>query len=313
MDSRLRIVSFSVVAAISLSQVMSLFAFTGTDGAAFLNIPVGGRPAALGGAYTALADDAYAPIFNAGGLGFVPSSQLSLMHLSYIDSVSYEFASFVHPFSAGHSIGLSVQNLRTGSIPSTDANGNANGDFSSSSFAYSLAYGQTIGKIFSLGLAAKLIQSSIASESASASAVDIGAMLRPSDVFGLGAAVTNIGSEIKFVDQSDPLPLTFRLGGFYRPTNHWVLALQGSHARSDSTDGQAGLEYSPVEMFAFRFGYRTETVDKIDGLTGFTTGVGVRVAGQQFDYAWAPLGDLGNTQYFSLLFQWGLKEPGDEP
>src|SRR5439155_27037330 len=72
-------------------------AATGTQGASFLEIPVGGRPAALGGAYSALADDAYAPVYNAGGLGFVPSTQLSGMHLDYAGMGGYEFASFVQP------------------------------------------------------------------------------------------------------------------------------------------------------------------------------------------------------------------------
>ena len=43
--------------------------FSGTEGASFLDIPVGAGPAALGGAYTALATDAYAPIYNPAGLG----------------------------------------------------------------------------------------------------------------------------------------------------------------------------------------------------------------------------------------------------
>src|SRR5205807_3632641 len=82
-----------------LSFCFPVYAGVGTEGAAFLNIPVGAGPAALGSAYSALAADAYAPTYNPGGLGFLPSTQLSGQHLSYLDSNHYEYLSFVHPLT----------------------------------------------------------------------------------------------------------------------------------------------------------------------------------------------------------------------
>src|SRR3954469_9396506 len=72
-------------------------ASVGTEGAAFLDIPVGAGPAAMGAAYTALAKDAYAPVWNPAGLGFLPSTQFSGQHLAYLDTLNYEYASFVMP------------------------------------------------------------------------------------------------------------------------------------------------------------------------------------------------------------------------
>src|SRR5438128_404090 len=57
--------------------------FSGTEGASFLEIPVGARPAALGDAYTALATDAYAPLYNPAGLGFSRQTELAGQHISY--------------------------------------------------------------------------------------------------------------------------------------------------------------------------------------------------------------------------------------
>lgn len=61
-----------------------------TESASFLNIPVGARPAAIGGAYTVLAYDAYAPTWNPGGLGMAKASELSGQHLSYLESITCE-------------------------------------------------------------------------------------------------------------------------------------------------------------------------------------------------------------------------------
>src|SRR5689334_1596613 len=77
----------------------ALTASTGTEGASFLDIPVGAGPAALGSAYTALATDAYAPLYNPAGLGFVSSPEVAGQHLSYIESINYEFGSGVLPFA----------------------------------------------------------------------------------------------------------------------------------------------------------------------------------------------------------------------
>ena len=36
-------------------------------------------------------------------------------------------------------------------------------------------------------------------------------------------------------------------------------------------------------------------------------GFGLTVAGQRFDYAWLPMGGLGQTQYFSVVITFGKK------
>src|SRR5258708_5020871 len=81
---------------LSLSAFQPCHASGGSSGAAFLEIPVGAAPAALGSAYSALAYDAYAPTWNPGGLGFVDGTQLAGQHLSYLESINYEYASLVH-------------------------------------------------------------------------------------------------------------------------------------------------------------------------------------------------------------------------
>src|SRR5437879_687898 len=72
-------------------------ASSGTQGAIFLDIPVGARPAAMGSAYSALASDAYAPVWNPAGLGFVTTPELAGQHVSYLESLNYEQASYAQP------------------------------------------------------------------------------------------------------------------------------------------------------------------------------------------------------------------------
>src|ERR1700744_3018731 len=88
----------------------------GTTGASFLDIPVGAGPAALGSAYTALATDAYAPVYNPAGLGWLTGTEVAAQHLSYLESIHYEHLSIVHPFASSdgavkRGIGFSAQYL----------------------------------------------------------------------------------------------------------------------------------------------------------------------------------------------------------
>jgi hypothetical protein len=161
-------------------------AASGTEGASFLNIPIGARPAALGSAYSALASDAYAPVWNPGALGFVQSTQLAGQHLSYLESANDESLQFVHPFSSDsetprQALGVSVQYLGSGDIPSTDNSGKSIGDFSSHYGSYGIAYGHKIGDTLSLGLAGKWINAKISDVSANAYAFDVGSLYRPTD------------------------------------------------------------------------------------------------------------------------------------
>src|SRR5262245_28362455 len=119
----------------------SLHAGSGTGAAAFLDIPVGAGPAALGSAYTGLATDAYAPVWNPAGLGFLYSTEVAGQHLSYLESVSYEFASVVHSFRPGDALGFAVQYVGSGDIPATSRTGDSLGTYSDHFGAYSLAYG----------------------------------------------------------------------------------------------------------------------------------------------------------------------------
>jgi hypothetical protein len=282
----------------------------GTQAADFLNIPVGGRPAALGAAYTAAAQDAYAAVWNPAGLGFLDAPQAAFMHLSYLVNSSYEFASFVQPFRTGTGLGVSVQYLRPGTIDATDANGNDIGTFSGHYAAYSLAGGQRLADWLAVGVTAKLLDAAISDVSAHAVGFDAGVFMKASEQLHLAAVVANLGSKAEFLGQSDPLPGQMRLAAVYAPVVSLRTMLEGDYAFNRLAGLHAGAEWLPTRFTALRVGYRTDTLNGLSPLAGLTTGVGLRLWGQEFDYAWVPLAQLGSTQYFSMVFRFkGSGEP----
>jgi len=289
-------------------------ASSGTEGASFLDIPVGAGPAALGGAYTALAADAYAPTWNPAGLGFVPDNELSGQHLSYLESMNYEYLSFVHPFDQSRDdgthrgIGFSAQYLASGDIPGTDINGNPTGSFNSHYGAYNLSYGQTLGQKLSLGVTGKLINAQIDDVSANAYAVDLGSLYKVNEKLSLAGTLTNIGSKLTFLSDGDPLPMAFHAGAAYEANNRLMLTMEGVYGRNATGSFHIGGAWRPMEALSLRVGYRTDTLSGLSPLAGFSTGMGLHLFGQELAYAWVPYGDLGNTQYFSFIARFGGRE-----
>jgi len=279
------------------------FASTGTAGASFLDIPVGAGPAAMGSAYTALAADAYAPIWNPAGLGWLDGVQVAAQHVSYLESMNYEFASVVTPVKKG-ALGFSVQYLGSGDIDGTLPDGSSIGTFSSHFAAYTASYGLKWGDSFSIGASGKIINEKISEVSATAYGGDVGALYKVTPHLSLATTVTNFGSRLTFTDQGDTLPLAWHVAGAYALNPQWDATAEGVYAEGRET-GRVGLQWRPVEAVALRTGYRSDTTKELSALAGFSTGVGIHLWGQEFAYAWLPYGDLGDTQYFSLLLHFG--------
>src|SRR5258708_26283191 len=283
----------------------------------------------MGAAYTRLANDGYAGTYNPAGLGFLNSTQFSGQHLSYIDTLHYEYlncavllprapgsripapgsgsTSSLEP-GARSGVGGSVQYLGTGDVTGRDKDGNPTGSISGYYASYNLSYGRRLSDKLSLGLTGKLINAKLDSVSASAYAADLGGMYKPQRNLTLAATLTNLGSKLTFLNDGDSLPLAFHLGAAYQPTTHWLFTAEGVYPQTGLASFHVGGEWRPIEMISLRTGYRTDTTKGISVLDGFSTGLGMNLWGQELAYSWLPYGDLGNTHYASLLMKFGEAE-----
>jgi len=284
------------------------YAASGTEGASFLDIPVGAGPAAMGSAYSALATDAYAPVWNPAGLGFVDSTQVAAQHLSYLESIYYEYLGSAIKLKDGSAVGVSAQYLGSGDIPGAALDGTPQGNYSSHFAAYSLAYGRRLLDNLSLGLTGKVLDAKIADVGSRAYAADFGALYKPMEKVQVAATVTNIGSKLTFLNDDSSLPLTGRLGAAYEPTKHWLFSAEGDYEKTGLLSEHFGVQWKPIDMIALRAGYKTDTTKELGAMAGLTTGLGLNIWGQEFSYAWVPIGDLGSTQYFSFLLRFGHQE-----
>jgi len=298
-------------------MVLASFGFAnsnvGTSGAEFLKIGPGARPAAMGEAFTGVADDIHAIYWNPAGLGTLKDAEMAGMHMEYFQSIQYEFAAFAYPSREHGTFGFAVTNLHTDNIDrrtqDTDA---AVGQFGSSDNAYWLSYGYALSSRLSLGANAKLVHQTLDSSHSNAYAGDGGILY---DVawhdLRLGASVQNLGSKVKFENEADPLPLTCRLGASAPLLSRRMLVSSDLIIPRDHQMGLAlGGEYKhPLAhgiTASVRSGYRTDS--DVTGFSGVSAGGGLEVGRAAFDFAWVPFGELGNAYRFGLHLKFGPPE-----
>src|SRR5262249_47352684 len=126
---------------IAMSAASRAWAFgsdeVGTSGAAFLKIGPGARPAAMGEAFTGVADDIHAIYYNPAGLALLKKPELTAMHMQWFQSINYEFAAFAYPTEKYGTWGFAVSDLHTDNIDRrTDDTDAAINQFSATDNAY---------------------------------------------------------------------------------------------------------------------------------------------------------------------------------
>ncbi|MFI5363540.1 MAG: PorV/PorQ family protein [Elusimicrobiota bacterium] len=271
----------------------------------FLSLDANARPAAMGGAYTALATDSSALLYNPAGLARVRSNEATFMHNAYVAGITQEYAAYVSP----RGWGANVNFLNSGGVSNT-TNSNPDGAGLGSAGLYDLAFsggfGRAFGDALSLGAEIKYIRESIAGIAGAGAAFDLGALYAAPSLPGLalGLSLQNAGPTVKYEGETQNLPLTLRGGAAYAfeaAGQKCAASFDVVKERSSGPSVALGLETVLAAAVPIRLGLATNA----SAGPGLTTGVGYVHDGFSFDYAFVPFGDLGSVNRLSLTFRWG--------
>jgi opacity protein-like surface antigen len=269
----------------------------GAGAFSFLKIDPGARAAALGG--TGLLNSGILAGFtNPALLASMETGSISAGHNQWLGDATQNFLSW--NFSLDRvkcSIGtrfVYVGNLQMRESASSEPITT----FSSWDISLHASAGIRLG-IFDLGLGLKLIREKIWMESTSGIAFDAGVVVHPLTDLEFAGAIQNIGPSITMVDDDFRLPTTWRLGsrfGFDLPLGYAALTVEAGKPLDNTLYTGSGIEYTPVEWIALRFGMRF-----LDDSRDFTSGIGLSTGSWTLDYAFIPTDySLGSVHRFTL-------------
>lgn len=186
----------------------------------FLQQPTNAPLAAMSGINASQVDfDANRWLSNPALLNKEMDKHLSLSYVPFYAQIRNLSAVYVDEFNAGR-FGGSVQYVNYGTFEETDAAGNTLGTFQVNEYAVSASHARTQGA-YTLGVAVKLVGSTLATYSSYAAAIDLGGLWKhPEHDWTVGLVIRNAGVVLKkyYPDASqNPLPLDVQLGTTFKP------------------------------------------------------------------------------------------------
>ncbi len=240
--------------------------------------------------------------------------ELTFMHAALLpelaEDVNYEYLSYVQNTENWGTIGGNITFISYGTIQRTGPSAEPLGELSPYEVALTLSYGTRMGNRVAMGLGAKFIYSHLSDQGAGAErgsgtgssfAIDAGLIYKtPLKRLTLGAAITNLGPNVSYidVDQSDPLPRNLALGFAYKvfdtpynkltavgEINKELVDVGGIGNIVSQAVKNVGLEYWYANYVALRAGY---IYDKIGDIKTSTFGAGLRISLLRVDFAYVP-------------------------
>jgi hypothetical protein len=306
-----------VVGIILLLGFVSVSLSAEIDAAPYLRMGAGARALGMGGAFTAVADDATSIVSNPAGLSNVDSDISFTLYTVKMDlDRKYNFLGVTKNLKSAGAVGFAWTNAGVDAIPSRDNNDNPGENFNDSNHVFALSYGYGLPDVSSSGLSElrfgaslKFIKSGFSLEGAEGTTgfggIDIGVLGHAfENTVSCGLAIENLGGKVG----DGTIPMVLDLGVAFKLLKNYeaMLALDLEHEIVDlpeSTTGiRLGVEYWLRNVLAIRAGGK-HTGDRRSLFGGF----GVRVAGLQLDYAFKPTDDTiyqldGSSHFVSLSY-----------
>lgn len=274
---------------LSVASSYGGFPKLGQAGAQFLKIGVDGRGSAMGGAFTAVADDISSLYWNPAGAALLKGPELLISDAEWIADVRSNYLGYASPVGVWGTVGIGLTALTMGeedvnTVYQPEGTGVRWG---ANDIAIALSYAKRLTDRFSFGINAKYIQQNIWNMSANGIGFDVGTLYEPAFMTGLkfGMVIMNFSpAALKFsggelettvpdtgaMPNQEPsafsrsteeyvLPMAFKGGVAYtwalNPGSAVIFAFDFLHPNDGGERFQLGLEYGWNEMLFLRGGY----------------------------------------------------------
>jgi opacity protein-like surface antigen len=293
----------------------------------FLQVPLGARPASMGGAYIGVSDDASGVMYNPAGLAGIPYREFTSAYRAMSQDRKLGYASVIFPVQGMATLGLQWTYAGSGSVEERDRDGALVGrEISQNSHQFGVTFAKRFDPWIGVGANISYLYSKMSVISANSVGFDFGAMIYLTELVDrekrdkffaqnakVGLVVRNITKQFRWNSekylmkyttggtgfiQTDKFPLEIGLGASSQFLDGKLLiALDGYKSEKQSVKGRFGAEYQLRPELALRSGYSVD---------GFAAGAGFQfdISPQRtvaIDYAFlSGRADAGSEHLFSL-------------
>lgn len=294
----------------------------GTTSFQFLKIMTDARSTGMGEAFSSAVNNSAAVFWNPGALTKIQNLDFSVSYLDWLLDVTHTSFSGAYRIEGIGVLGFQALVTNVGEINVTRVDqlrfigdtynpGLTGETLNPSSMALGLSFAKKLTDKFSFGLTTKYVREDLDVQSKSAIVFDAGLIFQTGyKSLELSAVIRHFGPEIKYIDNSYPLPQTFNLGLsgylisgndffiFPSENNSLLFAYDLSHPRDYNQQHHLGLEYSFNNLIFLRGGYKINYDEE-----ALTFGFGVNVSSLRVDYSYGNFGDYFDAVHrFSLGF-----------
>ena len=303
----------------------------GTSGAQFLEIPVGARATALGGAFVALTDEISSVFWNPAGAANIKSNAAHFSYTRWFDMFDFNALA----------VGLNLDGIGTLSVSAimfsmdkteitTELEPNGTGRYyDAKDLALGISFSRFLTDRFSVGITGKYISQMIWNETANGFAFDVGTQYRLDwQNLKIAMSMKNFGSDLRYdgedlnvvydkssnlpknrltparlVTDEYPLPLSFQVGISLDVITTEIFKMRTEidaiHPNDNRERLHWGTEVSFYDRIYLRGGYRFNYDDE-----DFTFGAGAAVPFKEtrikFDYAFSVYDFLPDVHRISV-------------
>lgn len=303
-------------------------------GLKFLEVSLDARASAMGGALTALEASSTSLFYNPAGMTRMNDFfHISLGQLNYIADFKYLYGTAAINFEQGRYgiLGFSFVSVDYGDFIGTIRADNdqgflETGIFKPSAYAIGVGYARALSERFSVGGNVKYVYQNLtggyenfAEDQSTISrafetdviAYDFGILYKTGfESLNFGMNLRNFSKELKYIEESFQLPLTFEIGLSINAidftdldhTQHSLLiSIDAVHPRDFSEQIDFGLEYVFMNTFALRTGMSSPSDEE-----GMSFGAGffqnISDVNFNFDYTYTSFGVFDDVHRFTVQF-----------
>jgi len=298
-------------------------------GMKWLAIPVGARGSAMGGAFTAVADDASSIFWNPAGMAFAKGCHAFFSQTKWIAGITLNAGAILYDTGNFGVFGASIVTMDWGTLHGTRRTTGAGGyeetgTFSPEDWAAGLAYAFQVSNKFSFGGHLKYVHECLGETyegtmdnpkayngEMNLFAFDFGTLYYTGfKDLRFGMTLQNFSQEKKYRAAFFPLPLTFKFGVAMdvsellteQPAHKITLSIDALHPRDYAERLHFGGEYSFKDIVFLRAGYKTN-YDEEDVSFGGGLHLKVNRLILDVDYSYLKFQHFDSVHIFSFGFK----------